>query len=789
MNLAWIAAVLEPLDVALNPHFPDDEYDSTGPARLAATVLGRQWRGQLEPDASEAEPRDLVDLAQGCLRNDLIAESVPQLAAALIQSPPADRAESAALALIVASASGELDDYGTCLMVLDSQLSTTQKEATADDALLTAILLQQKALRMRDAGKPHLAVSVEAGRVLSNLVIERCSPFRMGPSVSHSPYLTLARMRDGLVHAISSLIPSNAPERQEVSGLQTRKEHAFSQEDSVAARTARGRASSYAEYVRNSFTREFDTRSRVVTGGTGYVDLFPNVLLSELFGDGAVYPARRELALSRLLQSDGREIDLADALRLLRQAAAKNDLALVLRRLRDAGPLSAISRDGRQILQRRRSPELLRTVELQVLEAAADLLTPAEARLGLEAIKASLAAGGPPDLPGMWQLAVLRREVAWRAAAALANTCGAAVEVSDMLLAEVKAEHRDHQLFDTAVRRALSVLDWEPLPEHAKEAWAAIMLSHHDRLPRVANVIADRLDRMEPLAADASPLDITVHQINLALKGQMPDPAHVEGAELVRELLESIRSQAAQGSYSFGGVDPGDIAAALVIATGSRGLWDSLVGFLTDMRVPRDARTSAFERLARANVLIPQGPAELFRTHAQRLLYGESSFESGSPVFPYPAALRFLAACELLQDVDVYDAVAALAGGRSAVARREAAVTAAVLATKRPLPALLALILPLAGDKNPEVRAVAGGALVLLQSPGDYLSVVAGRRIVDLLSEDGILVPMVVLRELSDVSGPLSSSLRRRVEEVAERHNSRIVRARAKEVVRQSSQR
>ncbi|MEV4820113.1 hypothetical protein [Micromonospora tulbaghiae] len=513
-------------------------------------------------------------------------------------------------------------------------------------------------------------------------------------------------------------------------------------------------------------------------------------MLFELVGDGAVYPMRRELALLRLLQlqSDGGEVDLADALRLLRQAAAKNDLSLVLRRLRDAGPLSAIGRDARQILQRRMSRELLRTVELQVLEAAADLLTPAEARLGLEAIKTSLAAGGPPDLPGMWQLAILRREVAWRAAAALANVCGAGVEVSDMLLAELKAEDQDHQLFDAAVQRALSVLDWGSLPARTKEAWAAVMLSHHDRLPRVANVVADRLGRTEPFPPSASRFDLVIHQLNLTLKGQMPDQTSIEDADLVREMIEGVRSEAAQGMYSFGGISPSDVAAASIIVTGSRDLWESLTGFLTDMRVARDARTPAFERLARANVLVPQKSAELFRAHAQRLLYGESPFESESPVFPYPAALRFLAVFELLQDVDVYDAIAALAGGRSAVARREAAITAAVLANRRPLPALLAMVLPLAGDDNPEVRAVAGSALVLLQNPDDGLGVVARRRIGELLLEDGILVPMVVLRELGAASGPLSSSLLGRVEEVSERHNSRIVRARAREVIVQSSQ-
>ena len=48
--------------------------------------------------------------------------------------------------------------------------------------------------------------------------------------------------------------------------------------------------------------------------------------------------------------------------------------AAVLRTFVDAGPLSALATDARQILRTRADPERLRIVELQVLQSAAELL-------------------------------------------------------------------------------------------------------------------------------------------------------------------------------------------------------------------------------------------------------------------------------------------------------------------------------------------------------------------------------------------------------------------------------
>src|SRR5258708_19383251 len=126
MNLAWLAAVLQPYDVAPHPNFADDDYDSGGPARLAAIVLGDPWRSHRAAElAGKIDDDDLVALAERCLRTDTIAVSVAALASRLTGPRPGDLAQAAALALIASSPAAELDDYGPGLPVLDPHLLST----------------------------------------------------------------------------------------------------------------------------------------------------------------------------------------------------------------------------------------------------------------------------------------------------------------------------------------------------------------------------------------------------------------------------------------------------------------------------------------------------------------------------------------------------------------------------------------------------------------------------------------------------------------------------------------
>jgi hypothetical protein len=99
MNLAWLAAVLQPHDVAPHPNFANDKYDREGPARLAAVVLGDPWRSHRAAELASGDD-DVVMLAERCLQTETIAVSVAELAGRLTGRRPNDLTQAAALALI-----------------------------------------------------------------------------------------------------------------------------------------------------------------------------------------------------------------------------------------------------------------------------------------------------------------------------------------------------------------------------------------------------------------------------------------------------------------------------------------------------------------------------------------------------------------------------------------------------------------------------------------------------------------------------------------------------------------
>ena len=783
MNLAWIVAVLRPRDVAPHPNFPDEAYDTQPAARLAALVMGTTHPVHpLKTPPADGPYDDLLALAQKVLHPDTIAESVGSLAKRLTGGHPADLAEAAAIALLTCSAAAELDDYQTCFDVLEAQLRWTTEVASPDEAVLRAALLQQKALRLRDSGQPYVSTAVEAATLLGPLTLDACRPFRVSPGISWSHQTTLEHLRANLLDAAMSFVSFDDIAHQATGIIPSWQERIRAPVAEVRLQVANSRAETYSEFVSQLFAERFSSQTRSI-GGPAKPDLFYSVLALELLGHGRVSSGRRELAVLRLVQGVVVPSETADALRLLRHAAAKSDLDLALRRLETAGPLSALSQDARQILRTRTAPELLRTVELRVLRVAAELLAPPEARQALDAVRVSLDGGGPPNLPGEWELEVLRKEVAWTTAAALANTCDAVGEVAELLLAEAVAGPAEDQLFDNALTRALTKLDWEAVPADVQQRWLKHFRDRPYALRLTAQTVTLRMGQLPRPPTSSSKLDELAVRLNFAIRGGDFQPALTsEEMSVLREKLASIRQQAAQGSHAGGGINVADVAVGLIVHAGAGELWEGLTEFLLDSAVQHEDRSAAFDRLAAESLTLalPLGVAEDFRNGAQELLASPGPGLFGPQLVPFPAALRFLGSYRLLNDADAYDATATLAAGASGTPRREAAVTLAALAAVRPRSELLALALSLSRDDDVEVRAHAGRALAVLAQPEEPLEPVAQRRLADLLAEDGLLAPLLVLRALIGVPGGLQPvEVRNRVAGLAEQHPSRLIRKEA----------
>jgi len=798
VNLAWLVAVLQPHDVAPHPNFPNEEYDALPAARLAAVVSGDPWRLRQSSKFSAAAADNqgergtndvfkVVLLAERCLQSDTIGASVATLAEVLSDGQISDTAEAVALTLILCSAAAELDDYSTCFAILEAQVQRVSAVPTPDYSLLRSALLQQWALRLRDAGQPHLERSLEAARTLEHLDVTMCSDFAVNPGITTSPDVTLEQIRGSLRSAAISLTsgPHSNSDAQIISGsgVSMLPKRAPALPPTISVRTNGSRADTYADYVEQVFVDRFGNQTRSI-GGAGQPDLFSTLLGLELLGHHWVRTVRKDLALLRLVQPVSDPANTADALRLLRHAPARNQLDIVLRRLQMGGPLAALSHDARQVLRTRTQPEQLRTVELRVLNVAAELLAPPEARVGLAAIRASLAAGGPPNLQGEWQLDLLRRAVAWEAAAALGNACGQPEEVAQLILNQANNVPPEDELLDDALLPAVARLEWANIPPRTQQAWVDFLQMRAAQLTSSASAVLNRTGREAPASTAASPLAGLSNHLNALLRGGTVDHSAVRnGVPVVRDALAAIRSDAARGTYSIGGVNVAHTAAVMVSAApaDTQELWPVLIDFLIDSAVNREDRSAAFEWLADSEVHLPPTAADLFRERAQDLLMtaGPDTFLEPPSLVPYPSALRFLGSHRLLEDADVYDAIAELAGGGAAGARREAALTVAALAAVNPRSELLVLALPLSRDPDIEVRAQAGRGLVVLMHTDETLAMVVQRRLRELLEEDGLLAPLIILRAMAKLTGGLPEVMRAQIRSLAQQHPSRSVRAEA----------
>ena len=543
----------------------------------------------------------------------------------------------------------------------------------------------------------------------------------------------------------------------------------------------RREASTYSAFVSKLFDQRFRGDETWSLGESNVPDLFYATLALELLGHGYVYQARKDLAKLRFVQASatGDSSNLDDGLRLFRHAAAPNELDLALRWLRAGGPLEGLSADARRIIQFRLQRERLRTVELRVLESAAELLTPGEAELALQAIFTSLDRGGPPNLPGGWQADILKTEAAWRTAAALANVVARADDIAIRLLREVGSFEIEDQTRDLAIAKAAEIVDWDTVSSDLKERWRAILADNAERLPATLGVLTPRIGgtATSSIVTGRFDLESVAVQLNIAMRGGVVDQEAITSAvPLVREALSGIRQAAAQRQYSFG-QPTADIAAGLILYVNRSDIWPDLADFLSDTVVSRLDRSQAFERLARELSDMPAEIAQRFQSGASAVLEtGDWVFVQG--IVPYPEALRFFSSHNIISDVQTMEMTARLAG-MSGGGRQEAARTIATLSRRDPRPWLLAFAIELSHDEDVQVRANAGRCLAQLAQSSSEIASLSGNRLVGLLKEDGLLVPVLVLRGLEVWKSELPTEVRSQVERMRGDHPSLAVRLQA----------
>jgi HEAT repeat protein len=102
----------------------------------------------------------------------------------------------------------------------------------------------------------------------------------------------------------------------------------------------------------------------------------------------------------------------------------------------------------------------------------------------------------------------------------------------------------------------------------------------------------------------------------------------------------------------------------------------------------------------------------------------------------------------LIDENTVFSLVAKLAGSSDSNARREAARTVGAVARVRADTWLLALATQLSHDSEIVTRANAASGLALLSVARPELENLVSDRLIELLNEDGLLVPLFIMRAL-----------------------------------------
>jgi hypothetical protein len=174
-NLAWLAAVLSPFEVAPHPNFGASP-GFRPEADLAAVVLGDQpsWESfERRIGVAKAHPDEVVDdgvrgvhaaLYEG-LNSAPSTELLHELEYGTLDDDPARRT---ALTLLMCFIAGANDMYDQCEILLRRALSAVAGDDSTS-MLCRAALLQQLAFRKTDAGEDGEADSILAASILERI--------------------------------------------------------------------------------------------------------------------------------------------------------------------------------------------------------------------------------------------------------------------------------------------------------------------------------------------------------------------------------------------------------------------------------------------------------------------------------------------------------------------------------------------------------------------------------------------------------------------------------------------
>lgn len=755
-EIAWLAAVLSPRSVARHPNFGSDRRTTAG--RFAALVQQDHSFDRGDPAAAvptTAAEGELLAAVAMSMDGASTVEGTARLAA-FAANPDFDPAMRVAATLLAVVVLAELDQQDAMFRLLDMVIESLTTDSD-DGRLLRGVLMQQRAMRTCDAGKPFTHHRLEAREVLDTVKVSAVSRY---PTSQGSLWTAGGTNRE----ILAALAAANDDLERVEMGFpdpKTLKQWLRRKDPTLISRAYQAASSGddvfiderFAEVVRNPATslRALDPVDH---------PQWQALMFFEFLGHyGGVRSYRRTLGQLRLIRHRDNPALVRDALRLLRKSGDAKTHGLALSSVWADGPLTSLKDEADAVagLPIDRLP--LGESELATLESGAQLL---DAQFAADAFHLAIGSMSAPadDGPRTWTHRAIKLRNALVAAASLAPVAGRASELASALLdsAEANAGTED-ELLVSAHTAAAQRLDWAQVDGAITMSWHAWLVRHADEQGVWRSLVDIVRLMVESGTQPAAPYLVSTQTVVNHLNEVLLDrPAgkkskewlRTDGAEFIRDLLNQGRREAAEGRFAWGGYEPSDLAVAVIQATGAD-LWSDVFEYVVDARIPRNKRASAFVRIAAAPDTVPTEVRARFEQRASGLLAEDdiARLFDGPIIKPFPEALRALSAMGALTADVLVSSVARLAS-QSPEARLEAARTLTSIAgAQAEVPDwIVAMGLQLSNDATANVKAEAGRTLATVRTKSRFAAAVIDERLQGLLAQDGVLVPLLTLQAL-----------------------------------------
>lgn len=801
VSIEWLVATIAPWTISPHPNFG---VKTIPPAAKLALITEHRDLRELDRytvetiDESSAWQERLLVSARDSLFSEGQQDAVDRLwGTSEDQNVPVGARAAAALYASVGMADLERPDCAAeRLLAICETLGAEgdPKAHSPEYRLCIALLLQQRVVRLEETSK-YIAAREEVDRAILWMPAPSASytaEFPVSQGISWGP----ARVQKDIAESVRVHALASKSTFEQFSGS-TWIKVVKGRSTWIDERMSRTAAERDKLVVRDAFEKTYES-----TSGTRYLMRedpsergYAALLVAELSGhSGRMKECRESLAKALILEGSNDVDDVTEVIRLLRQGRARKSLQSVLKWVRDQGPTPALKCDAEKVIQRSLATGRIAESDLSVLDSAADFLSREDLR---RAIKVTLMYPDTEQVSIRATWAVLDKM--WKTLSRLIVGSAQDDEIASAILDCIQKNPVLNEPLVGTLMRALDLIQWNDVSVGTTSAWEGWINS--GGIEATSPTIQD----------DSRLLRRKARQLLMGIKEEADELAGLERAAFLADhreaidakLLTTVSSElilmldaegasARNGSISLGGYSTSNVAVAFAFRFSEDSLWAAICKFLQDSDIDGILKDAALDRIASKPQAVPERVKKSLRNGWGSLFASkrEDLHFDAAPLPVFASAIRMAGSLGIISQAEALNNVLLLASSNDTSRVQAARSIPFVLGLGDPTWGH-ALLLQLAKDSNPEVRAEAGHALVLALAHPSGLAETARKAIVELMSQDGIRAPLRVLHAFQRLQGDqpeIVQAFMAEIQSLTSEASPRVVR-RAAELLKQTANR